>query len=246
MGMSVAETHASSQVVDSADQTNETTSQARDSAAAKKDAIQQPKVSLNNLRGGTSAQTNNGTQTNVNDRMASNQNNDVTSTTEKVVTNQNKNSKQGITQTTKKISKVGNNQEEKQDTELNFIDNEGNEQSSVTVKTHESLTFQFKTNDYVAGDKFTFKGHPADGQDGIDITGCYQITPANDKSQHVTVSSVQSNSNEYDWTDTMKDAGTYRQIISLEIRNPFKPGKLYKDCTYKINIDLYRNGKYLK
>ncbi|KRM37815.1 hypothetical protein FC39_GL001729 [Lactobacillus hamsteri DSM 5661 = JCM 6256] len=130
-------------------------------------------------------------------------------------------------------------------TKISYVEN-GESKDSVTVNTGNTVQINFQTNDYEAGDKFTFKIHPKSTEGDIDITtdsghNPYTITPANDKPNQALVSEVQSNKNEYEFTDTMKGAGTYSQIIAIKTSDYFKADKVYKDGTYEIAIDVYKN-----
>ena len=123
-------------------------------------------------------------------------------------------------------------------TQLNFVVN-GELQESVNVSTGSSIKVNFQTNDYVDGDRFAIKIHPVDSD--FDISGRYRITPANDKPYQATVSNVAGGNNQYQFTDTMKGAGTYSQIIAISPVDDFNTKRGHKDGIFDVLIDVYKN-----
>ncbi|MDO4913362.1 MAG: YSIRK-type signal peptide-containing protein, partial [Bifidobacteriaceae bacterium] len=123
-------------------------------------------------------------------------------------------------------------------TNVNFLVN-GKTQDTVTVGLDSSIQLNFQTNDYNDGDKFIFKIYPDETPD-FAITGSFNITPANDKPNSATVSSVQSNTNEYEFSDTMHGSGTYNQVIAIGTTSYRLPKQIMKDGSYKINVDVYK------
>ncbi|WP_076461334.1 YSIRK-type signal peptide-containing protein [Limosilactobacillus caccae] len=129
-------------------------------------------------------------------------------------------------------------------TNINFLDENSDYKDTVTVETGKDVQVNFQTNDYVDGDKFTFKIHPS--SDGIDISNTYNLTPADNQKNKATVSKVSENVNEYEFSDTMKGSGTYNQIIAIKTNGTFDPTVVRKDGTYEIAIDVYKNGQKIK
>ncbi|MDO4912848.1 MAG: YSIRK-type signal peptide-containing protein [Lactobacillus sp.] len=135
---------------------------------------------------------------------------------------------------------VGSDSTSDKQTRVGFLVN-GQTQDNQTISTGSTVQINFQTNDYNDGDKFIFKIHPENTTD-IDITNNFNVTPANDKPTSATVSSVDKQSNAYQFSDTMHGSGTYNQIIAVGTSSTFSTPKLMKDGNYKILIDVYKEG----